>query len=219
MSQSPESLLHGEIKRLKEVVERQFAELTALRMMMPPGSSPIVVDGTPYRISRRCYGPAANTRTTRPSDPILWPTARQPANPLWPNVGFANYTLDRSRAKAVGFAVLGMNVEDLEDAVRFVEDNQRRSRDFVPLFLTDSPAIASFRKRGYSYEYLPPHRLTRTNAAALREYAEARLDLVRRKWGLAGIVTLGESALYPVGPVQDTVPAIVRRRGRDVERS
>ena len=213
MSQSAEATLHAEIKRLKEVVERQFAELTALRMMTPPGSAPIGVDGTHFATARAKVSPAANHRTERLSDPILWPTARKPANPLWPNVGFASYALDRSRAKAVGFAVLGMNEEDLEDAVRFVEDNQRRSRDFVPLFLTDSPAIGAFRKRGYSYEYLPGHRVTRTNAAALREYGEARLEFVRRKWGLAGIVTLGESALYPVGPVQDTVPAIAKRKG------
>ncbi|MCW5713422.1 MAG: hypothetical protein KIT43_02740 [Bauldia sp.] len=213
MSHSPEAVLHGEVKRLKEVVERQFAELNALRQMMPGGDAPVVVDGAPYRTFRRSITPAANARTARRSDPVLWPTARKPANPLWPNVGFANYALDRSGAKVIGFAVFGMNDQDLEDAVKFVEDNQRRTRDFVPLFLTDATTIASFRKRGYSYEYFPSHRLTRSNAPVLREYAEARLDLVRRKWGLAGIVTLGESAIYPVGPVQDTVPAIARRRG------
>lgn len=213
MSQAPDAVLHGEIKRLKEVVERQFAELTALRLMMPGGDPPVVADGSAHRSFRRSIAPAANTRTMRRSDPALWPTARRPANPLWPNVGFANYALDRSGAKVIGFAVFGMDEQDLEDAVKFVEDSQRRTRDFVPLFLTDATAIGSFRKRGYSYEYFPRHRLSRSNAPVLREYAEARLDLVRRKWGLVGIVTLGESALYPVGPVQDTVPAIAKRRG------
>ena len=213
MSQSAEVALHGEVKRLREVVERQFAELTALRLMMPSGDPPVVVDASPYRGLRRAIGPAGNTRTSRSSDPVLWPTARKPANQLWPNVGFGNYALDRSKAKVIGFALFGMTDEDLEDAVRFVEDNQRRTRDFVPLFLTDATTISSFRRRGYSYEYFPSHRLTRTNAPVLRDYAEARLDLVRRKWGLAGIVTLGGSVLYPVGPVQDTVPAIARRRG------
>lgn len=213
MSQPAEVVLHGEIRRLREVVERQFAELTALRMMMPSGDPPIVVDATPYRSSRRSVGPAGNSRTSRLSDPVLWPTARKPATALWPNVGFGNYALDRSKTKVIGFALFGMNDEDLEDAVKFVEDNQRRTRDFVPLFLTDATTISCFRKRGYSYEYFPRHRLTRTNAPVLRQYAEARLDLVRRKWGLVGIVTLGDSVLYPVGPVQDTVPAIARRKG------
>lgn len=213
MSQSAEAALHGEVKRLREVVERQFAELTALRLMMPTGDPPIVVDGLPYRSFRKSVVPGRNSRTDRISDPVLWPTVRKPANPLWPNVGFGNYALDRSSAKVIGFAVFGMNDDDLEDAVRFVEDNQRRTRDFVPLFLTDATTISSFRKRGYSYEYFPPHRLTRANAPMLREYAEARLDLARRKWGLAGIVALGVSAIYPVGPVQDVVPAIARRKG------
>jgi hypothetical protein len=212
MSQPTEVVLHTEIKRLKDVVERQFAELTALRLMTPHSGTPIIVDGTPYRVLRRRVTPAGNSRTERISDPALWPTSRRPANPLWPNVGFANYGIDRSNTRVVGFAVFGMDEADLEEAVKFVEDNQRRSRDFVPLFLTDSGAIGSFRKRGYSYEYFPRHGVTRANGPTIRAYAENRLELIRRKWGLAGIITLGTSDIYPVGPVQETVPAIASRR-------
>ncbi len=39
------------------------------------------------------------------------------------------------------------------------------------------------------------------------------LELVRRKWGVAGVVTLGGSSIYPVGPVEDVVPAIAKRKG------
>jgi hypothetical protein len=204
-------VLHGEVRRLRELVERQFAEVTALRMMMPSGDGPVVVDASPYR-KRRVIAPDGR-RAQRRADPALWPTARQPANPLWPNVGFANYAMDRSSAKVVAFAVFGLDDDDLDEAVRFVEDSQRRTRDFVPIFLTDSPAITAFRKRGYSYEYFPRHRMTRTNAADMRRYAEGRLEMVRRKWGVAGVVTLGGSAIYPVGPVEDVVPAIAKRKG------
>ncbi|MGD9740805.1 MAG: hypothetical protein AB7O56_03430 [Bauldia sp.] len=211
MSQPQDAVLHSEIRRLKELVERQFAELSALRLMMPPGDPPIVVDASPYRSRRKAIVPRPNPRTERLSDPAAWPTRRAPANPLWPNAGFASYAINRSKVRVIGFAVFGLGDADLDAVVRYVEDNQKRTADFIPLFLTDSTSIAIFRKRGYSYEYFPPHRGSRQNQAALEAYAKARLDLVQRKWGLAGIVTLGGSSLYPVGPVEEPVPALAAR--------
>lgn len=205
MSQPQDLALYSEIRRLKELVERQFAELTALRIMMRSAEPPVTVDAAAYRTKRKPIIPKPNTRTARESDAALWPVRRPPPNPLWPNAGFANYSVDRSNMMVIGFAVFGLNDEDLEENVRRVEDNQRQGRDFLPLFLTDSSFVSVFRKRGFTYEYFPRHRATRSNEGSLWDYARARLGLLQQKWGLTGVVALGESPLYPVGLIEQIV--------------
>jgi hypothetical protein len=205
MSQPQDLALHSEIRRLKELVERQFAELTALRMVVPSAEPPVTVDAAAYRRRPKRIVPELNTRTAREIDPALWPVRRHPTNPLWPNAGFANYSVDRSHIIVIGFAVFGLNDDALEESVKRVEDNQRQNRDFLPLFLSDSACVSVFRKRGFTYEYFPRHRFTRVNERSLRDYALVRLALVQKKWGVTGFVVLGESPLYSLGLIEQIV--------------
>jgi hypothetical protein len=87
-----------------------------------------------------------------------------------------------------------MTPGNVEEAVEAIEKRQVRSRDFTPVFVTDSPDLAPFRDRGYVVEYIPPSITSdgKENRAQ-RQYLRARFELIEAKWGLGNLVDLGFS--------------------------
>jgi hypothetical protein len=73
-----------------------------------------------------------------------------------------------------------------------VEDLLRRSRNFRPVFLMDITRTEIFRRRGFAYEYLAVcAEKEKRLASKLTAHNLARVALLKRKWGMAGIINFG----------------------------
>jgi hypothetical protein len=66
-----------------------------------------------------------------------------------------NYALHGRVDKVVGVSVCGLLRPVLAGIVDSIAAQQARSRDFVPVFLTDSTDFDLFRRHGFVFEYLP----------------------------------------------------------------
>lgn len=211
MSNEPTAALYGEIKRLRELVERQHAELTWMRSICERQRAgdldtiilpPLVPESSAG--GRRQVLPISAADT---DDPEAWPSRPVPEGPLHPNPGFLNYSIALSVTKVLGVAVLGLRGAELEKVVDEVQESQRRTQDFIPVFLTDTTETGLFRKRGYVYEYLPAFGVGSGHELTLKEVARRRLNFLQAKWGMAGIITIGGSELYPIGGTDEPDPA------------
>ena len=94
-------------------------------------------------------------------------------------------------SETVGVSVLGLRGQDLESVVANVAAEQARSRDFKPVFLTDSPDFSSFVSRGYSFEYISSFR-DYLRPAGDTLPAERR-QAIEAKWGISRVVDYDEA--------------------------
>jgi len=110
---------------------------------------------------------------------------------LVPTPGWKCLAVDQPQIR-IGFLLFGMTSENVEEAVEAVEQRQVRSRDFTPVFVTDSPDLAPFRDRGYVVEYVSSSITSNSRKnRAHRHYLQARLELIETKWDLGNLVDLG----------------------------
>jgi len=113
--------------------------------------------------------------------------------PLVPNPGWKCLVVDQPQIR-IGFTLFGMTAEAVERAVGEVEHRQVRSRDFTPVFVTDTSDLRSFRARGYVVEYIPASIISSAKERRTDgRYLNARFELIKEKWGLGEIVDLGRS--------------------------
>jgi hypothetical protein len=91
----------------------------------------------------------------------------------------------------MGFGILGLDPDGVEEAISKVEERQLRERDFIPVFVTDSSDFSVFRSRGYVFEYIPPSIASATShQRTKRRLLKDRLELIKAKWNLHDIVDL-----------------------------
>lgn len=120
-----------------------------------------------------------------------WPTHETHAMGLRPNAGWAAYALTQSGTGVIGFSLCGLSSGEVEAGIEMVAATQRRTRNFIPLFLTDQPDLAPFRNRGFVVEYLPATAPSYVSDERWAEYIAARRAFLLRKWNLARIVDIG----------------------------
>lgn len=122
-------------------------------------------------------------RTTDPS----WPAAPvRPDEPLRAHSGDEAVSSINAAAETVGVTVFGLKGQNLENVVASVAAEQARTRDFRPVFLTESPDFSPFVSRGYSFEYI----------SGFREYLgpaddslrAERLSAIAAKWGISRFI-------------------------------
>jgi hypothetical protein len=194
MMETTEALQY-EVKRLREIIERQYLELAWQQSELATrgGKATVVRFGAGDLARGDLAGNAGLLRDTREPPPAEhWPLGAAPAMPLTPNCGFASYSSGRELLNAVGIAVCGLDVAQVEHIVAMVETRLRKARNFRPVFLMDITRTEIFRRRGFAYEYLAPcsdkeQRL----APRLAAFNASRVALLTRKWGLAGIINFG----------------------------
>lgn len=191
----------AEFRALLETVELQARQIVILRERLnavprPAGDRPASVTARPPEPARRDYAaPPQHPDGVRvPED---WPRRSGDPEPLRPNPGWACHTLTATACDVVGYSVVGLAPDAVERAVAAIDEQQRSTLDFVPVFLTDATEFEPFRSRGYAFEHFPAaSRWTELDGTVpWQAYAEARLETVRRKWGLRRLVRLG-----PDGP-------------------
>lgn len=175
--------LRRENLRFRELIELLSSQVEILRNRLSPSGADTS--------SRRLFesfapvpapqlGPVKKARIKTKSRPT----------PLNPPPGWKCLTIDR-KAVRLGFTLFGMTREAIEEAVAKVEQRQLRTRDFAPLFVTDSLVFDVFRRRGWVVEYIPPAIAQATDPRS-PEYAyfERRLEFIKAKWNLSSFVDM-----------------------------
>ena len=175
--------LRRENLRFRELIELLSSQAEILRNRLSPdgadtSSRRLFESFAPVRPQE--LGPVRKARIKAKDLPI----------PLDPPPGWKCLTVDR-KAVRLGFTLFGMTREAIEDAVAKVEQRQLRTRDFAPLFVTDSLVFDVFRRRGWVVEYIPPP-IARATDPRSPEYAylEGRLELIKAKWHLSSFVEM-----------------------------
>lgn len=185
--------LQGEVQRLRahnrryrELVQNLASRLAILEARAstvssaPPALTVFESFGRPEepRDVPQWEGPLPEMRCT-PAGRSADVTSEENCGPLVPSPGWRCLAVDRPQLR-IGFTLFGMTGTEVEEAVAVIEQRQVRSRDFVPVFVTDCTELRSFRCRGYAAEYLRSDRAL-----------EHRLAFLSAKWGLHKLVHLG----------------------------
>ena len=84
-----------------------------------------------------------------------------------------------------------------------LRQQQSVSGNFVPIFLTDCTCFDIFRRYGFVFEYFPSpeKRMTYNGTMDWGRYAEKRLGLLIRKWGIAKMIVVGERTIMTDTPI------------------
>ena len=131
------------------------------------------------------------------TDPSWWPSAERNPAPLPPEPGWGCYGLGDQVSKVLGISLLGMEENRLSATVEMISTQQRKTRDFLPVFLTTSTAFHVFRAQGFVFGYFPatPQRQLIASDAGWEDYLTERLAFVAKKWGIARIICFGPQAI------------------------
>lgn len=126
-----------------------------------------------------------------------WPRSDTTAPALTPAPGWGCYEISNQTGKVLGISVFGLEEQRLAEILQLIASQQRKTRDFTPVFLTSSTAFHLFRRYGFVFEYLP--------AAARREgvagqqdwhdYAAQRLELICSKWGIVRVICFSSQTI------------------------
>ena len=192
--------LQYEVRRLREIVERQYLELAwqQSELSVRGGKAVVVRFGAGNLASQGLTGNAGLLRDTAEPPPAeFWPLGTVPTTPLTPNCGFASYASGREQLNAIGVSVCGLDEASVEHVVSMVETRLRKVRNFRPVFLMDITRTEIFRRRGFAYEYIAPcvekdNRLNKRLAA----FNARRVAFLTRKWGFAGIINFGSKSAF-----------------------
>jgi hypothetical protein len=180
----------GEIRRMRERIERQFRTNRTLGRMVRK----LLVDRAEARpvevVPKLPVATLAQQPLRRPrsaEDP-WWPAGPlAPAPSLSAPAGHDCYSIGDAIDETVGISVLGLAGEDLERVVTDVADQQLQHKGFKPVFLTDQPDFLPFVSRGYAFEYLSDFRSYLDPDPD--EARSGRLSALVRKWGLSEVVS------------------------------
>ena len=195
--------LQYEIRRLRDIVERQYLELAwqQSELRSRGGKAKIFKFGAGNLAKTNLTGNAGLLRETVELPPHdVWPTGTLPASPLIPNCGFASYATGRDQIGAIGIAVCGLDERSVEHITAMVEERLRRVRNFRPVFLMDITRTEIFRRRGFAYEYLAPgDEREKRHSIRLAAFNARRVEFLKRKWGISGIINFGAKVIDPAG--------------------
>lgn len=202
MIETTEALQH-EVRRLRDIVERQYLELAWQQSeLRSRGGKALITRFGPGDLARTgLAGNAGLLKETVDLPPAdVWPLGAAPAHALIPNCGFASYASGREALAAIGISVCGLDEASVEQVTAMVEERLRKMRNFRPVFLMNITRTEIFRRRGLAYEYLAPCAPREQRLAGrLAAFNASRLNLLTRKWGLAGIINFGSRAVAGQG--------------------
>ncbi|MCW5696462.1 MAG: hypothetical protein KIS96_06960 [Bauldia sp.] len=185
-----------ELERLRSRVE-QYAQLLAL---MPETGAPVedALVARPAIDPTEAAGAIARAgQIGMPQQDIAgWPGIARPHYALTPPTGFGAQSLGAMTVPTLAVKVFGLAGEPLETVVAMIARRQQQSRDFRPVFLTDSADLGPFRRHGFACEHFPPALYGPADRPA-RFARRARLAALQRKWAFAGTLDLGAAAERP----------------------
>lgn len=192
-------VLQYEIRRLREIVEKQYLELAwqQSELRSRGGKATIVKFGAgPLTKTALTENAGLLSENAQLPEADYWPTGSVPKNALIPNCGMSSYASGSAQVPVVGINVCGLTEEIVEQVTSMVEDQLRRTRSFRPVFLMNITRTEIFRRRGFSYEYFAvPAEKEKRIAARLTALNASRAAFIKRKWGMSGIINFGSQLL------------------------
>jgi hypothetical protein len=120
-----------------------------------------------------------------------WPAPNLPNEPLIPNPGYLCATTARSRLAVVAVSVFGREGGDLERVITLVSSQQHKTKNFAPVFLTDTSRHHPFHRHGYPFAYFP----TRIYGSPEQALTSSKYRLLARKWGFVSYLDLRKGTL------------------------
>ena len=179
-------------RALLESLELQHQALSVALARLAALEQPRRVVVAPIEKRRRYSRPAPLPATAAPG--AWWPREEVKAAPLRPGPGLPACSLAGQPLPVVLYDLCGLDEAGIESAVVAVENAQRSLRSFAPVFLTDNPAFGSFRKRRYSFEYLPAAAKLAPQRVGAADHGADFARFVEAKWAPAHRVRLGTAA-------------------------
>jgi len=194
------AMLRAQNRRYRELIQNLSSTNDVLRASLkeaqprPPELRAFETFGQGHgSTAELATGSPGNKKTIQSTGQNPEHESRAELKSLVPVPGWKCLAVDQPQIR-IGFLLFGMTPENTQEGVEAVEQRQVRSRDFTPVFVTDNPDLAPFRNRGYVVEYVSSL-ITSSGKKnrAHQDYLEARLELIRAKWGLGSLVDLGSS--------------------------
>jgi len=184
-----------ELERLRARVEH-YAQVLAL-MPDDGGADDVLLVARPAGAPDAA---AAATRIARLAAPLQdivgWPGKTRPRHALTPPPGFATQSLAETSVPTLAVQVFGLAGDTLATIVAMIARRQQETRDFRPVFLTDSADLEPFRRHGFACEHLPAAFYGPADRPA-RFARRARLAALQRKWAFAGTLDLSAAGERP----------------------
>ena len=208
-------LVAATVRKLRHHVESQVRHIEIIEQrlrqtMADAGLQSDMVERRPHlprrpitEVQQRIWNKVANQVDAAPShkaqvpDTDWWPRRDDTGPALAPAPGWNCYELANQTGKVLAISVFGLESQKLSEILALIASQQRKSRDFTPVFLTSSTAFHLFRRYGFVFEYLPPA-ASREGVAGLQnwhDYAAQRLELICQKWGINRIICFGPQAI------------------------
>jgi len=192
--------LEFELSRVRETVENQFSRIEVLERHIY--NSALALPHSSLDLSNAESGKAGflKNRETALHFFLDHPTT----GPLVGTPGLGCYALKGKTKLTLGFAVFDQSVEALQHIVGRIVDNQRRTRGFTPVFLTNNPDFTPFRAQKYLYEYF---RTDSDMVTSLKDkhhcqFLQERFQFMLKKWDISMVVDLSADLTYPQASVQ-----------------
>jgi hypothetical protein len=179
----------ADVGKMQALIERQYRAnetLTALLRRVAGATGASAPVAIVPRVAAATLSQQPPRLTPAAVDPWWRSAPVAPDRPLWAMSGHEACSLVGDEAEVVGVTVFGLTGIDLDRVVGLVADEQRRQKNFRPVFLTDCPDFHAFVRRGYAFEYLSRFRgFVRSEEELARA---ARIEALSAKWGFTRIV-------------------------------
>jgi hypothetical protein len=180
----------GDVRKMRERIERQYRANRTLSQLVRKlvGEK---ADVPPIELAPRLPTATLSQHPKRrpaPAPDAWWPAAPvPPREPLTAPVGHECFSLADSIHEVVGVSVMGLRGVDLDRVVGAVAEEQLKTKNFRPVFLTDAPDVPPFVSRGYAFEYFSRFRDYLASSDDSRNQ-EPRREVLAAKWGFERIL-------------------------------
>lgn len=192
------AMLRAQNRRYRELIQNLSSTNEILRTRLkeaqqrPPEIRAFETFGKGWQpTAEPATGSPGKKESIHPPDQNPQHETRVELKSLVPTPGWKCLAVDQLQIR-IGFLLFEMTRENVEEAVDAVEQQQVRSRDFTPVFVTDIPDLAPFRERGYVVEYVPPSITSKGKKNQAHHHdLQTRLEFIEEKWDLDNLVDLG----------------------------
>ena len=178
--------MEHELNHLAGLIERQQGVIEALARL-PGRQGREVTEPTVIALDASTLRLPVDRAQPEPL-PLRKPPPR-PGRALVAPAGLDCFSLRHRKVETLAVPLFGYRGNELEERVEAVARRQREGLDFKPLFITDSPLLDAFIRRGYAVEYVPHTRL----AADSRQGVIRKLEAIREKWNITDLLDVGSN--------------------------
>jgi len=184
--------LEFELGRVRETVENQFSRIEVLERRLSGKDLANQVGDLPAPSCDTEDGVLAFLKQSDERSQFYLESTN--TGPLRGSPGLNCYSLKDKTNLVLGIAVFDQSIDALRRIVAMIAENQRRTRGFIPVFMSNTPDFSPFRAQKYLYEYL---RTDASMAESLKnkkhcQFLQERFQFIMNKWGINMVIDLSK---------------------------